>query len=49
MRLWIYLVLLVLMSLGNKYYTDEAIDFASDIFYILNDVKDNLNVILRLI
>ena len=26
---------------GNKYYTDEAIDFASDIFYVLNDVKDN--------
>lgn len=25
----------------NKYYTDEAIDFASDIFDILNDVKDN--------
>lgn len=26
---------------GNKFYTDEAINFASKIFDVLNDVKDN--------
>ena len=26
---------------GNKYYTDSGIDFASKIFEVLNDVKDN--------
>jgi len=26
---------------GNKYYTDEAIDFATKIFDVINDVKDN--------
>lgn len=28
-------------ELGYKYYTDEAINFAKEIFAIINDVKDN--------
>ena len=26
---------------GNKFYTDDAIQFANDIFVLINDVKDN--------
>lgn len=28
-------------ELGNKYYTDEAIEFAKEIFEVINDVKDS--------
>ena len=28
-------------ELGNKYYTDEAIEFAEEIFKTINDIKDN--------
>lgn len=28
-------------ELGNKSYTDEAIEFATEIFNVINDVKDN--------